>query len=387
MGDFAQSGLICTLQQLNATHLEQIEAELPALTVASPVALILPCHEADLHGPAIHRLRDELRGAKWLSEIVVSLNGVDAMGAPAVRAFFGALPQPVRLIWNDAVPLAAVHAGLMGAPQFGKGLNVWAAIGLLSATSKPAIIATQDCDVASFRRSSLARLCYAGVHPELNFAFAKMYYPRVTDRLYGRVSRLFLAPLLQALIRVTGHQPLLDFLASFRYPLAGEMALRRDLAESLPWESGWGLEIAGLCETFRRVDPREVCQVDGGSDYDHKHQPAQAALTAMCSAIAEALFAQLTAEGAVCDAEFRQAIERAFRRESADARRRYAALARINALPFDTRVEEETAEAFAGVITSAVAQPGRALPAWETLRRERPEWVEEFLAAADGQLS
>ena len=332
---------------------------------------------------AIHRLLAELRGADWLSEIVVSLNGLDAAGARHAREFFGDLPQPVRVLWNDGPQLGPVHARLHGAPQFGKGLNVWAAIGLLGATSAPAVIATQDCDVASFRRSSLARLCYACVHPELNFAFAKMYYPRVTDRLYGRVSRLFLAPLLQALIRVTGHQPLLDFLVSFRYPLAGEMALRRGLAESLPWESGWGLEIAGLCETFRRVDPREICQVDGGSDYDHKHQPAQAALTAMCSAIAEALFAQLTAEGAVCDAEFRQAIERAFRRESADARRRYAALARMNALPFDATVEEETAEAFAGVITGAGASPRRdALPAWETLRRERPEWVRDFLEAS-----
>src|SRR3954468_21260851 len=101
MGDFAQSGLICTLQQLNATHLEQLEAELPALTAANPVALILPCHAADLHGPAIHRLRDELRGAAWLSEVVVSLNGVDAQGARAAREFFGTLPQPVRVLWND----------------------------------------------------------------------------------------------------------------------------------------------------------------------------------------------------------------------------------------------------------------------------------------------
>ncbi len=106
----------------------------------------------------------------------------------------------------------------------------------------------------------------------------------------------------------------------------------------------------------------------------------------MCSAIAEALFAQLTAEGTVCDAEFRHAIERAFRRESADARRRYAALARMNALPFDATVEEETAEAFAGVITAAAATPRRdALPAWETLRRERPEWVREFLEASESR--
>ena len=74
-----------------------------------------------------------------------------------------------------------------------------------------------------------------------------MYYSRVTDRLYGRVSRLFLAPLLHALLRVAGHQPLLDFLLSFRYPLAGEVALTRELATTLPASSGWGLEIGSVC--------------------------------------------------------------------------------------------------------------------------------------------
>src|SRR3954454_4642236 len=128
MGDFAQSGLICTLQQLNDTHLARIEAELPALTAARPVALILPCHEADFHGRAIHRLRDELRGAKWLSEIVVSMNGVNAMGAIVASTFFKALPQRVRVLWNDSLPLATLYRQLLGTPHFGKGLNVWAAM-------------------------------------------------------------------------------------------------------------------------------------------------------------------------------------------------------------------------------------------------------------------
>ena len=124
-----------------------------------------------------------------------------------------------------------------------------------------------------------------------------MYYSRVTDRLYGRVSRLFLAPLLHAIVRVAGHQPLVDFLLSFRYPLAGEVALTRELAATLPASSGWGLEIGQLCEVFRRVDPREVCQVDGGAGYDHKHQPAATALAGMAAEIARELFAQLAAEG------------------------------------------------------------------------------------------
>ena len=268
------------------------------------------------------------------------------------------------------------------ASAYGKGFNVWAAVGLLTANDRVTAIATQDCDVASFEKTILARLCYACADPAMNFAFAKMYYSRVTDRLYGRVSRLFLAPLLQALVRVAGHHPLLDFLLSFRYPLAGESAMRRSLAETLPGAAGWALEIANLCEVFRRVDPRDVCQVDGGTDYDHKHQPGTGALAAMCREVAHELLAQLAREGIPSDPAFHQALAFAFRRESADAHRRYAALARINGLPFDAMEESALAESFAGILESTVPLPQPVLLSWERLRAERPSEVEDFLEAA-----
>jgi glucosyl-3-phosphoglycerate synthase len=72
----------------------------------------------------------------------------------------------------------------------------------------------------------------------LGYRFCKGYYNRVQEQLYGRVTRLFLIPLVRALIRTLGHNPLLDFIDSFRYPLAGEMALDLDLAKRLPWETG-----------------------------------------------------------------------------------------------------------------------------------------------------
>src|SRR5258708_1033597 len=170
---------------------------------------------------------------------------------------------------------------------------------------------------------------------------------RVTDRLYGRVSRLFLAPLLHAIVRVAGHQPLVDFLLSFRYPLAGEVALTRELAAELPISSGWGLEIGQLCEVFRRVDPREVCQVDGGSGYDHKHQPAATALAGMAAEIARELFAHPAGEGLDNDAAFHAAVAAAYRREAAHALRRSASLAWINGFPFDEAAEQEMLATFA----------------------------------------
>jgi glucosyl-3-phosphoglycerate synthase len=345
MSDFAQSGLISTLQRLNDSHLARIEAELLALTASRPIALVLPCRGSELERPALAHILSELQSAPWISRVIVSMNDLPPGGLNAARARFLALPQPVDILDNDHSP--------EGLPS-GKGTNVWLAFRALAARGDACVVATQDCDVASFRRADLARLCFAVVHPELNYSFAKMYYSRVTDRLYGRVSRLFFAPLLHALIRIAGHQPLVDFLLSFRYPLAGEIALTLDLAASLPHHAGWTVELGHLCDVFRRVDPREVCQVDGGTGYDHKHQPAASALADMASEIAGELFLQLAAEGLSVDASFRRAIALAYRKESAHALRRSSSLARINALPFEEGTERDIVGAFAARLDALV---------------------------------
>lgn len=326
MADFAQSGLISTLQRLNEPHLPAIEKELEELGREKSIGLILPCHAGDLERPALAHIQAELAKAEFLSVVVLSVNGIEE--ADFERRFgarFSGRGSPC-VLFNP--------------PGGGKGRNVLQAVRFLC-KQQCDIIATQDCDVASFRRGDLARLCYAVAHPQLGFRYAKAYYSRVTDRMYGRVSRLFLAPLLHAIIRVAGHHPLIDFLLSFRYPLAGETAMTRDFAADLPLSDGWGLEIGQLCEVFRRLDPRDVCQVDGGSAYDHKHQPAATALAQMAAEIAQELFTQLASEGLPSGHEFRSAVAKAYRREADHALRRSAALARINALPFD--VIDETA--------------------------------------------
>jgi glucosyl-3-phosphoglycerate synthase len=343
MSDFAQTGLICTLQRLNDSHLARIEAELTDLAATRPIALVLPCHGRDVAQPAFEHLLGELREAAFLREVVFSVNGVEPAALEPLAARLAQLPQRTTLLRNDAPRGVAA----------GKGANVHAAFAHLAGAGECEIFVTQDCDVASFRCADLARLCYAIAHPRLGYRYAKMYYSRVTDRLYGRVSRLFLAPLLHALLRVAGHQPLLDFLLSFRYPLAGEVALTRELATTLPASSGWGLEIGQLCEVFRRVDPREVCQVDGGTGYDHKHQPAATALADMTQEIACELFQQLSAEGFPNDNAFRMAVVAAYRREAAHALHRSASLALINALPFDEAAEREIVETFAARLMAA----------------------------------
>lgn len=68
----------------------------------------------------------------------------------------------------------------------------------------------------------LARLIYPVANPAFNYMFCKGYYARVADgTMNGRVSRLLVTPLLRALKKVCGQREFLDYMDSFRYPLAG----------------------------------------------------------------------------------------------------------------------------------------------------------------------
>ena len=67
-------------------------------------------------------------------------------------------------------------------------------------------------------------------HPNIGFEFCKGYYSRVTDKLHGRVTRLFVSPLLRSLKATLGPNQFLDYLDSFRYILAGEFSMDTELA-------------------------------------------------------------------------------------------------------------------------------------------------------------
>ena len=381
MSDFYQQGLICTLQRLGdpgAVHLGE------RLTASTPdISLVLPCHYSELGQPALEKLLTEVASLSFLREVVVSMNGMDRAGAEKARAYFGRLPQAHRVLWNDAPPVRKLveNSGITFAS--GKGFNYWAACGLILQEGGSKLIVTQDCDVASFEREMLVRICAAVALPDLDYELGKMYYSRSTDRIHGRVSRLFLAPLLRSLMRVVGHHPLLDFLLSFRYPLAGEFAIRSGLAGSLALPNGWGLEIGLLCEAFRHTDPRRVCQVDAGSNYEHKHQPLgspDSGLLKMAREIAQALFHYLELEGVSIDGSFMAAICATYPREAEEAVRRYRNLALINGLEFEALQEAAAVEGFHQVLQALPTErPSAFLPPWK--KHLGSEWSREFFRA------
>jgi glucosyl-3-phosphoglycerate synthase len=240
-------------------------------------------------------------------------------------------------------------------------------------------LAVHDADIANYRREMLMRLCAPVVRPEMPYEFAKGYYRRVTEGvMFGRMTRLFVAPLVRAAIRVLGHHPMLDYVSAFRYPLAGECAFTNNLARELPVVAGWGLEIGWLCEVHRRLPPERVCQVELGANYDHKHRPLRSArgragLMEMAAEIARIFVAELRAEGVVIDAAALHALEIAYRKTAAEAVARHAHDALLNGLRHDEKNERATAGAFSEVLTAINDEkPDSVLPAWSRVFEKIP---------------
>jgi glucosyl-3-phosphoglycerate synthase len=230
MADFHQTGVITTLHRLGRGDLTRLERELYLHGWVRPIALVLPCLYSELI--------DALKGVKYLRQIVVSLSGSDrreefdemCAAFDGVRTMNG---EPATVLWNGGPGMQELYSRLaregLDAGVDGKGRSAWIAYGYVLSSNLSRVIAVHDCDIRDYNRELLARLCFPIANPNLNYEFAKGYYGRVTDRLYGRVTRLFMTPLLRAMKSVLGSIPLLEFLDSFRYPLAGECAMTTDL--------------------------------------------------------------------------------------------------------------------------------------------------------------
>ncbi len=355
MSDFHQNGVVAVLHRLGQANLEQLEAELQRHATTNPIALVLPSLYAELERPALKRIVEILREVRYLNEIVISLDKASALEFRRAKEYFAVLPQRVRVIWNDGsriqdmLKLLASQEIDIGLP--GKGRGCWTAFGYVLARRQSAVIALHDCDVLSYTREYLARLCYPIANPNMGYEFCKGYYSRVTDRLHGRVTRLYITPLLRSLQRLTGPQPLLTFLDSFRYPLAGEFAMVSDLAQVNRIPGDWGLEIGVLAEVYRNCALRRICQVDIADAYEHKHQVLsgdnpEAGLLKMCIDITKALFRNLASEGVVLSDGALKTLRAAYLQAAQESIRRYEDDAAINSLKFDRHEERAAVEVF-----------------------------------------
>jgi len=355
VSDFFQNGAVSVLHRLGAPNVEQLERELEQYRTINPIALVLPCLYSELEGPALAGIVEQLKRVTYLNEIVVALGHASALEFRRARDYFKVLPQPIRLVWVDGARVQDILKTLVereidiGLP--GKGQSCWLAFGYVLARHQSQVIALHDCDIVSYQREYLARLCYPLTNPNLGYEFCKGYYSRVTDRLHGRVTRLFITPMVRSLELLAGPHPLLTFLDSFRYPLAGEFAMVRDLAWVNRIPGDWGLEIGILAEVYRNCALRRVCQADIADAYEHKHQALsqdnpEKGLLKMTIDITKSLFRHLASQGVVLgDAELKT-LRATYLRSAEEAIRRYEDSAAINSLKFDRHAERTAVETF-----------------------------------------
>jgi len=363
MPDFFQTGAVATLHRLGKPDVARLESELERFSEETPIALVLPCHIREVGTPALNRIVRELKEVTYIRQIVV---GID--GATHVRQwrraykFFRQLPQRPVLLWNDGPRMERLFAKLeqaeLGTGQAGKGRNVWICFGYVLASEEARMVALHDCDITTYNRELLARLCYPVAHPALGFDFCKGYYARVTDKLNGRVMRLLVTPLIRALKSILGQHPYLVYMGTFRYPLAGEMSLDVDLVRRVRIPCDWALEIGMLAEVFRNCAPRAICQAELCENYDHKHQELsprdpEKGLNRMAIDIVKSFFRRMAAEGIKIDAGLLNTLLSAYMRQAEDAVRFYSADAVVNGLRYPRHDEESAVATFARSIRAA----------------------------------
>jgi glucosyl-3-phosphoglycerate synthase len=194
--------------------------------------------------------------------------------------------------------------------------------------------------------------------------------------------------------------PLLHFLDSFRYPLAGEFAMNANLARVNRIPGDWGLEIGVLSEVFRNCSPTRTCQVDLADNYDHKHQMLSPGdrtrgLNRMACDIGKALFRTLAGEGVVFSEAHFRALEVRYVRMAEDIMNRYYADCLLNGLAFDRHAEELAVATFAQSLRQAsqdfLENPlGLPLiPNWNRVLAAIPDFFDLLLeaVASDGELA
>jgi len=173
-------------------------------------------------------------------------------------------------------------------PVAGKGDNLWRALTAVRGD----IVCFVDADSADFGPHFVHRLVEPLVtDPSVEYVKGSYRRPwRDGDEVHatggGRVTALLARPLLRHFY---------PELAWLQQPLAGEMAARRTLFESVPFATGYGLEIGLLLDIYRRVGAAAIAQADLHTR-QNRHRSLEE-LGPMSDAILESVSARLAEEG------------------------------------------------------------------------------------------
>ncbi|MBM3825056.1 MAG: glycosyl transferase [Verrucomicrobia bacterium] len=402
MADFYQTGIVPTLHRLKADSVDRLEAELERYGRNKPIGLVLPALVTEFESTAMQRIIGELQKLRYLQRIVLALGRASNDQFARVQALFKDFYTPVTVLHIESARIQSLfqmleERGLSAGPD-GKGRSCWLSYGYILASGDCDVIALHDCDIVNYDRQLLARLCYPVVHPNLGFEFCKGFYARVTDRMHGRVTRLFFTPLVRSMMGMAPNASFLTFLDSFRYGLAGEFAMNANLARVNRIPSDWGLEVGVLAEVYRNCAVARTCQVDLMDSYEHKHQDLSAGepgkgLSKMATDIAKSLFRTVASEGVVFTTEHFRSLEVRYVRMAQDTIARHYADAMLNGLKFDRHAEELAVNTFAKSLRRAAEEfledplGVPPIPNWNRVLAAIPEYFDLLLdaAAKDGR--
>ncbi len=387
MSDFFQNGVITTFHKMGEQNLERLEGELKSFSKIRPIALVLPSLYREYASGALPRIMKTLKKATYLNEIVLCLDKATSTEFKEVKKAFASVKR-LTIIWNDGRQVKRLYQLLdrnaMSPGDAGKGRAVWISLGYVLARGKSRVIAIHDCDIVNYDRLMLARLCYPVGNPHFGYEFCKGFYTRVTDRMHGRATRLFFTPFVRALEKILGYLPFLVYIDSFRYALAGEIALLRDLAMAMRIPSDWGLEVGTLAEVYRSVTMNRICQVDIADEYEHKHQALlpnnpEKGILKMAIDVAKSIFRTLALEGVEFSEGFFKTLSNLYLKMAQEAIVRYESDAALNGLNFDRHTESVSVEAFADGIHRA----GRIFWQNPSMMQLIPSWFRVTAALPD----
>ncbi|MFM2481566.1 glycosyl transferase [Celerinatantimonas sp. YJH-8] len=403
MADFYQNGIVTTLHNLTRRPIAQLEQELMSFSRVRPMTLVLPSLFSELQRPALAHIVDELKQVPYLSEIVVGLDNATHDEYLYAKEFFSALPQRVRILWNDGPRLQELDQLLAEAhlaPQeAGKGRNVWYCMGYVLASGMGKAVALHDCDILTYSRDMLARLFYPVANPHFNYQFCKGYYARYADgKLNGRVARLLVTPLIKALKKMEGADDYLEYMDSFKYSLSGEFSMQTSVLNDIRIPFDWGLEIGMLSEIYRNYATNKICQVDIADVYDHKHQDLSIdnldnGLARMATDISKAMMRKLATQGHVLNPGKLRTLKATYYRMALDFIDSYYNDAIINGLTVTRHAEEEAVELFAQAIMRAgdifLDRPSEApfIPSWNRITSAIPDFLEKIYDAVEADNS
>lgn len=307
------------------------------------------------HAPTSHATDRILKTLEAIepARVVIALRA-DEHAVVSINDWLSGYSIPAEIVWCNGPRVNDLLADAGLDDSGGKGRDVWLTLGVASDTD---YVVLHDADNETYSRRHVNRLLFPLEHGS---SFVKGYYARVEhSQLYGRLFRLFYVPLVRALAR-EHTAPIVSYLDSFRYALAGEMAMTSSLARQLRVPRGWGLEVGALGSAFAECGFEGTAQIDlGVHKHDHRAVDGSHGLGEMSVEVGAALFSVLVDNGV--EPEYASLRER-YRATANRLIEQYAMDAAFNGLNHDHSAERNQIDAYLPAIQPPASDT--RLPAW-----------------------